>query len=424
MCCSGNPIGSCTGKEEYIMSVQEKDRMAWFRDARFGMFIHWGLYSLIGRDAGTVIYGGVPDEDYRRLAGHLLPSEGCAREWARLARRAGQKYVVFVAKHHDGFCLFNSKLTDYTSVKQEARRDYVAEVTEAVRMEGLRVGLYYSLPDFNFPPYMEVANGNLSRQRELQEYLRGHIRELLSNYGRIDLLWYDGPAHAGPMYQGGMLPAEIIDSSGMNSMARQLQPDIIINDRSMLPEDFSTPENFCRPAPFGRDWEMCICINDLWGYCPHDYNYKTINQLIFLLVDSAVQGGNLLLNIGPRGDGSVPEMQVKRLEETGDWLDIHGESVYGVERLHNCIFHSGRVTRKGRRLYFHVYYWPGNPMRIPALDEQTLGGIPGKAHVEASILTTGQPAGAEWEGNVLVITGLPSVPPDKADTVIAVDIDA
>lgn len=399
------------------------DRMQWFREAKFGVFIHWGLFALVGRDASSpVLSRDMPPAEYEKLADRFRPATGCARKWARLAKRAGAKYVVFVTKHHDGFCLFNSKLTDYTSVKHGARRDYVAEVTAAVRAEGLRIGLYYSLPDFNYAPYLEVANGNLSRQRELQGFLHGHIRELLSNYGKIDMLWYDGPAHAGPMYPGGMLPPEIIDAAGMNALARQLQPEIVINDRSMLPEDFSTPENFCRPAPFGRDWEMCICINDLWGYCPHDYNYKTVNQLIFLLVDSAVQGGNLLLNIGPRGDGSVPETQVERLEAMGDWLKIHGESVYGVERLRSCYFHSGRVTRKGRRLYFHTYYWPGDPMRIAKLDAQTLGGIPGKVRVKSHVLTTGQPAKTQWDGDVLMISGLPATPPDKADTVIAVDV--
>ncbi|MHB9026497.1 MAG: alpha-L-fucosidase [Armatimonadota bacterium] len=404
-------------------SPMTTDHMAWFREAKFGMFIHWGLYALLGRDAGDQHAEAIPAAEYDPLADRFFPAADCARQWAALAKRAGAQYVVLVSKHHDGFCLFDSQLTDFTSTRHGARRDYVREVVEAVRAEGLRVGLYYSLPDWHNPAYLEVADGNPARQQELQAYLHGHVRELLSNYGKIDLLWYDGPAYAAPIYgETGYLPPEIIDAAGMNALARELQPEILINDRSMLPEDYTTPENECTPAPPGRDWEMCTCINDLWGYNPHDYNYKTLNQLIFLLVSCAVQGGNLLLNIGPRPDGSVPEQQVSRMEALGDWLKIHGESIYGVERLPDCFFNSGRVTRKGQRLYFHTFYWPGSTLRLPRLSADTLQGAPGKARVQAQVLTTGQPAQARWEGDMLLITDLPADPPDQADTVVAVDV--
>ena len=404
--------------------TEYEKRMKWFVNARFGMFIHWGLYSMLGRDAGALKFDAIPPREYESLADRFAPAPDCAQRWAALAKSAGAKYVVFVAKHHDGFCLFDSQLTGYTSRKHGAMRDYVREVVEAVRAEGLRIGLYYSLPDLHFPAYMAVASGSVSQQKPLQDFLHGHVRELLTNYGKIDVLWYDGPAFAGPMFEGGYLPPDIMDARGMNALARRLQPEIIINDRSMLPEDYSTPENVCRPAPYGRNWEMCICINDLWGYHPHDYNYKTVNQLIFLLVNCATQGGNLLLNIGPRGDGSVPEEQVERLQAIGGWLKVHGESVYGVERLKNPFFNSGRVTRKGGRLYFHGFYWPGKTMRIPDLYPGILQGTPGTAEVKAQVLTTGQPAEAHWDGDVLVISGLPATPPDRADTVVIVDVTA
>ena len=311
------------------MPDQQNDRMAWFHEARFGMFIHWGLWAVAGRDASSPVYSkDMPIAEYERLADQIRPPDGFALEWARLAKRAGMKYVVFVAKHCDGFCMFDSTLSDYTSVKRGPGRDFVKEVTEAFRSQGLRIGLYYGPTDFHYPPYMQVAHdGDLSGQRELREYLRGQLRELLTNYGKIDLLWYDNLMFTGPMYRGG-LPPEIFDGAGLNAMARQLQPEIIINDRLGLPEDFTTQhsENVCRASEPGRSWEMCTCMNDLWGYCPHDYNYKTVNQLIFLLVDCAVQGGNFLLNIGPRPDGSVPGPQVERLEAVGEWLKIHGES--------------------------------------------------------------------------------------------------
>ena len=394
----------------------------WFREAGFGMFIHWGLNSLLGRDMMCQHAEAMPLDDYEALADRFCPASDCAAQWARLAQRAGAKYVVFVSKHHDGFCLFDSAQTDYTTARHGPRRDYVREVTDAVRAEGLRVGLYYSLPDFHHPAYAQVGqHGDMSAAPGLREYLHGHVRELLTNYGKIDLLWYDGAAWA-TSFSGGTIPPEVLDSEGMNAMARELQPGILINDRSGLPEDFYTAENALTPPPPGRDWELCICINDLWGYNPHDYNYKTRNQLLFLLANCAVYGGNLLLNLGPRGDGSVPAPQIERLEQLGDWLAIHGESVYGVERLSQINFHAGRVTRKGRTLYFHAFYWPGEKMRVPALTEDTLQAAPGRCAMQARCLTTGQPADAHWDGDVLEITGLPADPPDQADTVVAVEI--
>ncbi len=399
------------------------DYMQWFREAKFGMFIHWGLYSVWGRDAGSQHGEALPAADYAALTEGFRPDADCAARWARLAKRAGARYVVFVTKHHDGYCLFDSQQTDFTSVKQGPGRDFVREVTDAVRAEGLRVGLYYSLPDWHNPDYLTVANGNRTHMPQLQRYIREQVRELLSNYGQIDVLWYDGPAYAAPEYgDDGYLPPEIIDAAGLNALARELQPGIVINDRSMLPADYDTPENACNPAPLGRDWEMCVCINDLWGYHPHDHNYKTRNQLLFLLAQCATQGGNLLLNIGPRGDGSVPEAQVARMEALGDWLRVHGEAVYGVERLRDPFFNSGRVTRQGNRLYLHTFYWPGEVMRVPRLSPEIHGVTPGVTNVRATVLTTGQPAETRWEDGVLVISGLPETPPDAANTVVALDI--
>ncbi len=398
------------------------DRMQWFREARFGMFVHWGLNALLGRDMMAQHGEALPLEEYEALADQFYPAPDCAARWARLAKRAGAKYVVFVSKHHDGFCLFDSARTEWNTARHGACRDYVREVTEAVRAEDLRVGLYYSLPDLHYPAYVQVAQqGDMSAAPVLREYLHGHVRELLCNYGKIDVLWYDGAAWA-TNFPGGLIPPEVLGSAELNALARSLQPEIIINDRSGLPEDFFTAENALPVSYPSGDWEMCVCINDLWGYHPHDYNYKTRNQLLFLLVSCAVNGGNLLLNIGPRGDGSVPEPQVERMEQLGDWLATHGESVYGVERLAQNGFNSGRVTRKGRTLYFHAFYWPGQRMRVPYLTAETLQGEPGRCRVQARCLTTGQAADAHWDGDVLEITGLPAEPPDQADTVVAVEV--
>lgn len=390
--------------------------LAWFREAKYGMFIHWGLYSLLARGEWVKHMDGIADAEYEALATRFQPRPGCAREWAALARRAGMKYVVFTTKHHDGFCNFASSLTPFNSVATGGR-DYVREAVEAFRAEGLKVGLYYSLGDWHEPCYLATARGDRDQAGALRRFLHGHVRELCSAYGPIDLLWYDGA-----WYDGEYLTAATVDAAGMNALARQLQPGILINERAGTREDFVTCENECKPAPFGEDWEMCTCLNDLWGYAAHDYNYKTVNQLLFLLVNCAVQGGNLLLNVGPTADGTVPPEQATRLEAVGRWLAANGESIYGVERLRQAFFGGGRLTRSGRRLYVHTFYWPGTTMRLPGLTEATLLGLPGERPVAASLLASGEAVQARWDGTTLVLDGLPETPPDRADTVIAIDL--
>jgi alpha-L-fucosidase len=395
------------------------DGATWFRDAKFGMFVHWGLYSALKQGEWVLSHSGIDARTYEALTAALTPAPDNIAGWARLARRAGMRYAVLTTKHHDGFCLFGSRHTDYNSVARCGGRDFVREFTAACRAEGLRVGLYYSLGDWHIPPYQAVAGGDRSQTPALRAFLHGQVRELLSNYGRIDMLWYDGA-----WYDGDYLSADTLDAAGMNRMARQLQPGILINERAGTQEDITTCENECKPAPFGTDWEMCTCINDLWGYAEHDYNYKTVNQLIFLLVNCAVQGGNLLLNVGPRADGSVPAEQSDRLEAVGAWLQRHGESIYGVERLRRPFFGGGRITRRNGALYLHTFYWPGPVMRVPSLDRDTLGATPGASEVTARILTTDRQVKTAWDGTTLVLSGLPAAPPDRADTVIRLDIPA
>ncbi|MHB9132884.1 MAG: alpha-L-fucosidase [Armatimonadota bacterium] len=390
----------------------QTDRAAWFREARFGMFIHWGLYALLGRGEWVMNSEDIPISEYEKLADQFTVENFDAREWAKLAKRAGMGYFVLTTKHHDGFCLFDSQFTDYTAAKRGPKRDLVREVVDAFRAEGIRIGLYYSLGDWHLPAYQAAAAGDESALPELRRYLHGQLRELMTNYGQVDMLWYDGS----------FLPAEAWDATAMNAMVRELQPNIMINPRSGIPADFESCENEFHPSPRGVDWEMCTCINDMWGYTPHDYNYKTVNQLIFTLVNCASHGGNFLLNIGPRPDGTIPEEQAKRLEAVGEWMAVHGESVRGTERLPKAMFGLGRVTRKGRRIYIHSLYWPGERAVLAHFDEGTLQGKVGEAKIEARILTTGQPISAHWEGTHLILEGLPAEPPDRADTVITLDV--
>ena len=393
------------------------ERMAWFRAARFGMFIHWGVYSQVEHHEWAFKNERIPPLEYQALAEKMHPETTAPREWAALAKRAGAGYVVFTTKHHDGFCLWDTATTAFSSTHYGARRDYVREVVDAVRAEGLKVGLYYSIGDWHVPAYAAVARGDAAQVPVLQEYLRAHLRELLGNYGKIDMLWYDGA-----WFNGRYLTEELLGSAELNALARSLQPRIVINPRSGPAEDFDSCENELVPAPRGRDWEMCTCINDIWGYCRHDYNYKTVNQLLFLLVNCAVQGGNLLLNIGPDGHGIVPPPQVERLEAIGQWLARHRESICATERLSNPFTAFGRITRKNGRLYLHNFYWPGSRMVLAELTPEQIGGPLGATALNARVLTSGEECTCHWDNdNRLIITGLPETPPDTGDTVLVLE---
>ncbi len=282
-------------------------RMRWWHEARFGMFIHWGLYSVLGRHEWAMEEEGIPVAEYQLLANRFTPKPNAARDWARLAKQAGQKYMVMTTKHHEGFCLFNTQYTDYCAPKQACGRDLVKEFVEAVRGEGLRVGFYHSLMDWHHPDGARCLHDEAARRRFV-DYVHGEIRELMTNYGKIDVLWYDV---AWPLDAAGW------ESEKMNKMVFELQPDIIVNNRNQLPGDFSTPEQEISAAQGGRAWESCMTMNDSWGYQAADDDWKTPKQIVRNLGLCARDGGNYLLNIGPRGDGSIPEDSVRILARGG-----------------------------------------------------------------------------------------------------------
>jgi len=277
--------------ENKVLTPEEKDRirrMKWWHQAKFGMFIHWGLYSLIGRHEWAMENEGIPVAEYEKLAKKFNPKPNAARDWAKLAKRAGMKYMVMTTKHHEGFCLFDTKLTDYCASKQACGRDLVAEYVNAAREQGLRIGFYYSLMDWHHPDGAKCANDESARKRFVK-YIHGQVRELMTNYGKIDILWYD---------VNWPLTPEQWEAAEMNRMVRELQPDIIINNRTGLPEDFSTPEQHVRGEPEGRAWEACMTMNDSWGYHKADDAWKTPKRILRNLITCARDGGNYLLNIG------------------------------------------------------------------------------------------------------------------------------
>jgi alpha-L-fucosidase len=380
-------------------------RMKWWHDAKFGMFIHWGLYSVLGRHEWVMEMEGIPAQEYEQLARRFNPRPNAAREWARLARRAGQKYMVMTTKHHEGFCLFDTKTTDYCAPRQGPGRDLVREYVEAARAEGLRVGFYYSLMDWHHPDGARCATDEPARRRFV-EYIHTHLRELLTNYGKIDVLWYD---------VSWPLDAKGWESERMNKMVFELQPDIIVNNRNKLPGDFSTPEQRIEAAEAGRAWEACMTMNDSWGYHRADDAWKTPKQVIRNLITCAHDGGNYLINIGPKPDGSVPQESVRILNTVGQWMDKNGSALYGADICQPRRSRYASFSRRGNHLYMHVHFWPGSTVALAGLMTKVKS---------ASLLANGQKVAFEQDTYRVHFTGLPEKAPDEPITTLVIECES
>jgi len=377
-------------------------RMKWWHEARFGMFIHWGLYSVVGRHEWVMENEAIPVAEYEQLAKRFKPKPNAARDWAKLAKQAGQKYMVMTTKHHEGFCHFDSKLTDYCAPKQGPGRDLVKEYVEAARAEGLRVGFYYSLMDWHHPDGARCATDEAARRRFV-DYIHGQIRELLTNYGKIDILWYDV---AWP------LDAKGWESEKMNAMVFELQPDIIVNNRNKLDGDFSTPEQRIEAAK--NAWESCMTMNDSWGYHKNDDAWKSPKTIVRNLITCAHDTGNYLLNIGPKPDGSIPEESVRILTSVGKWMDRNGQSIYKSEKCQPRRSNYASFSRTGDTLYMHIHFWPG--------DTPVIGGLRSKVK-SARLLATGKEIKFEQDDFRVRFPGLGEKAPDDPVTTIAIECD-
>ncbi len=390
---------------------QRDERMRWWREARFGMFIHWGLYSQLGRHEWVMNRERIPLAEYEKLADTWTVKERPAREWVRLAKQAGMKYMVMTTKHHEGFCLWDTKQTDYNAVQRGPRRDLVREYVEACREFGLRVGFYYSLMDWHHPDGARCAKDEAARRRFI-DFTYGCVEELCSQYGQLDILWYD--------VSWPLSSPELWESARITAMARRLQPGIIVNNRAQLPEDFGTPEEHVTAEAAGRDWEACMTFNGSWGYMPCARDWRPVREVVHLLRTAAAGGGNLLLNVGPKPDGSVPEEAHQRLEPLGRWTAQNQEAYLGlVERADGRMewLPTGSWTLKGNTAYFWASNWPGG--------ELVIGGLQVKV-LRASYLSTAQPIPFEQSGERLVVKGLPPDNPDPIAgvTVIKLECDA
>ena len=366
-----------------------KKRLEWFQHDRFGMFIHWGLYAIPARGEWVRYYEKIDDEHYEPYFKEFNPVKYDPREWAKIAKAAGMKYAVLTAKHHDGFCLFDSKYTDFKATNTPCGRDLIKEYVEAFRAEGLKVGLYYSLIDWHHPDFIELENIIHTEEYLKQKteggfdnyltYMHNQIEELLTGYGKIDIMWFD--------YSYGDMVGEKWGASKIVEMVRKYQPDLLMDDRlegagghvgsiataNPLPYsgDFMCPECLvpfeCPRNENGEPipWESGMTLNDHWGYCAADFNYKSAADVIRDLSDCVSKNGNFILNVGPDALGCIPKPAEKILREVGEWLDVNGESIYGCgmdETIHFDDY--GRYTRKGNKLYLHLYCKANRPIRL------------------------------------------------------------
>lgn len=395
-------------KPEYerAIAATRDERMAWWRDAKFGMFIHYGLYSQLGRNEWAQVWENIPKEEYAQLANTFAPAEGAPREWARLAKKAGMKYMVLTTRHHEGFSLWDSKVNEFNSVNYGPHRDIVREFVDACREFDLKIGFYTSLMDWHHPDAYTAAYDPEARERFLK-YIRDLNTELLTNYGKIDILWYDVAAPMDNYYGWGSLER--------NQFLRSLQPHIIINNRSRLDEDFGTPEEHITADD--RDWEACMTFNGIsWGYVNSKqasaYSY-TPQQIVKMLNTCVKGGGNLLLNIGPMPDGSIPEEVQEPLEKVGKWLEVYGEAVYGNtdekfqyrswNKSYGCNG-TTQASRKGNNIYAWFLIWP-------ECDSFAFGGYK-NAPKRIVDVKTGKEIEFEHKGHRIILKNLPYECPD------------
>ena len=372
---------------------QKKERMAWWTNDRFGMFIHWGLYALPARHEWVKNQERITTEDYQKYFDNFNPDLYNPREWAKMAKAAGMKYAVITTKHHEGFCLFDSKFTDYKAPNTAVGKDLLKEWVEAFRAEGLQIGFYYSLIDWHHPDFTidrvhpqrtddKAKLAELNKNRDMnkyREYLHNQVRELLTNYGKVDMLWLDFsyPGENGKDHKDW-------DSEKLIKMVRQLQPGILVNDRLDLKEyedgwDFTTPEQYKVskwPEVNGKKvaWETCQTFSGSWGYYRDENTWKDTKQLLVLLIESVSKGGNLLLNVGPTARGMFDERAQSRLKSMGEWMSLNNRSVYGCTQApeefkapDNSLM---TYNPKTNRLYIHLLDYP--------LQNLSLSGFAGK----------------------------------------------
>lgn len=434
------------------MNQEIWDRTEWFRKERFGLFIHWGLYAIPALGEWYMTEKRMTAKEYRdRYFDKFDPVDFKPAEWAKLAKKAGMKYAVLTAKHHDGFCLFDSKLTDYKATNTKAGRDLVREYLDAFRAEGIKVGLYFSLIDWShpdFPKYDDTFHpmrGNEAYKNETinfdryLEYMHGQVKELVTGYGKLDILWFD--------FSYDKMSAETWKAEELIRMVRKYQPDVIIDNRlegsgekngsimtdhpSIYSGDFASPEQIIPPGGMKDNcgnplpWELCATMNNHWGYCYHDHCFKSPKTIIRKLVECVSKGGNFILNVGPDAKGNIPPESQAILTEIGKWLDKNGESLYGCGISQFEKPEWGRYTQKGNTVYAHIYETPLGALPLYNIPPERVGSI--------TLLETGAEAqrGEAWNTAMYSDTAFVALGenpvfsyplPDEIDTVLKIEL--
>jgi len=417
---------------------QRDQRMAWFREARFGMFIHWGLYAVpAGEWNGKAVdgigewimnNGHIPVAEYEKLADRFNPVKFNAAAWVQAAKNAGIRYIVITSKHHDGFSMFDSRVSDYTIVKSTPfQRDPMKELAAACKEAGIRFCFYHSIMDWHHPdaqrigyPNYNDAPSNPYFPRYVQYYLKPQLKELLTNYGPLGILWFDGEWI-------GDWKAEM--GKDLYAWCRSLQPGLIINNRvgkarnSMqgmdkgegAVGDYGTPEQEIPATGFGpgADWESCMTMNDTWGYKRNDNNWKSTATIIHMLIDCASKGGNFLLNVGPTAEGELPGPSLERLAEAGKWMNVNHDAIYGTTASPFKSLDCGKCTQKPGKLYLLIEKWPSDgKVLVPAKNKVTRAYLLAEPTKSLEAIATGS-------GTQLSV---PTAAPDPLATVVVAEI--
>ncbi len=427
------------------MDIARINRVKPLMDCRFGMFIHWGIYAIPARNGRSEWIRNVDRvtvEEYQPFFDTFNPVDYDPKKWARLAKEAGMKYAVLTTKHHDGFCLFDSQYTDYKSTNTPCGRDLVKEYVEAFRAEGIMVGLYYSLLDWHHPDYPAYEDmhhpmrGNEAYKVQGEhferyvEYLHNQVRELLTNYGKIDIMWFD--------FHYGDMTGEKWEATKLIKMAREINPDLIIDDRLggdikvdepvYYAGDFGSPEQMIpaygvcdyhgKPIP----WETCMTLNDNWGYSQRDMNYKSAKNVIRMVAECTSKGGNLILNVGPDARGNIPKKSIEILTEVGEWMRLNGESIYGCGIMDYPKPEWGRITKGKGAVYLHVIDLNQDTIAMPSFPYKVKMAT---RLCDGSKLSMEEPWNVDsYEGENIVFVHMPPFPLiDNIDEVIKLDIE-
>ncbi len=382
-------------------------RMTWWREARFGMFIHWGIYAQLGLGEWAMNDLKIPPARYQKLAPRFNPVDYNPADWVKLAQAAGMKYMVITSKHHDGFCMFKTKYTDFNIVDATPyKRDALAMLSKACADQGMKFGFYYSILDAH-----QSGDNSFRKMKDegfdqYEVYLKNQLQELLSNYGPIGSIFFDGQWT--PQWNSEK-------GKALEKHVRSFQPQVVMNDRvgrQYESGDYNTPEQFIPEKPPARDWETCMTINGSWGYNRLDHAWKSSTQLIRNLIGIVSKNGNFLLNVGSTRQGLVPQPEIDRLQEIGKWMDINGDAIHGAGPGPTPNPPWGCVTSKPGKIFLHVFEWPKGELAL-----EGLSNVSGKA----LLLTASgkQELSTSVSGNGLIIK-LPSQPVHPAASVIEI----